>query len=375
VIQLFRPKYRVEEIIEEIKDTLNSGWTGDGPKCQMLQSQLEEFLGAKQGSVRYLNSATSALHLAIKALNLPKGSKIGTTPITFVSTNAAILYEGHIPTFIDIDPKTLTIDSEKVLKAALNGEIDALLWVHYSGSVSEDFLIICEKLKEWGIPVIEDCAHAMGSFYPKTNMRVGSHPDNISCFSFQAVKNLPTADSGAIVVPDLSVFENVNRLSWLGIDKSTYSRTSSDLYKWKYSVPEIGWKYNPNDIMACIALVQLKYVDQDNAYRRQIHDWYQEGFQKTKIRMISHNHGSSHHLIEVVVPDREKAIQKMKESGFATGVHYLPNYEFDAFSEFYQKGSCPESEEISKNILTLPIHLEITKKHIEKICRIIANND
>jgi dTDP-4-amino-4,6-dideoxygalactose transaminase len=371
-IQVLKPKYDVEACLKQLRDVLESGWTGTGPKCAAFEAAWCEFTGAK--NALFVSSATAALHLAVRLLDLPKGSKIATTPLTFVSTNAAITYEGHYPQFCDINPQTLALDVDSVLTAVANGA-KAVIWVHYGGSISPEFL---DFKKVCPVPIIEDCAHAAGAFY-SDGTRVGSSQDTYSCFSFQSVKNLPTFDSGMLTVPvgTPSLVKRANQLSWLGIDRNTFHRTSqskSELYKWKYTVEEIGFKYNGNDVAAAIALAQLPHLDRDNAYRNQLYKWYMTGLDNRADPLL-HSSGSSHHLMVVRLPPnkRDMVIGELRLNGIAPGVHYFPNYKFPAFMQYHNPAETPMTETISGELLTLPSHAEITHKHVEKICRVILH--
>lgn len=384
--QIFRPKYRVDECMEAIRGVLESGWTGQGPNCQAFEKEFQAFLGtsAQQDAV-FCNSATAALHMAVKLCDLPPGSKIATTALTFCSTNHVILYENHTPVFCDINMIDLSLSAESVIQAIKAGA-RAVIWVHLGGNVTSGFYTVCDYIKNHApdVVMIEDCAHAAGSFYQGyiaadghtirlLKRRVGSPIDGIkqmSCFSFQAVKNLPTADSGMLVIPsEYSV--RARKLVWLGIDKSTYSRTNTQEYKWRYTIDELGYKYNGNDIMAAIARVQLKYLDHDNAYRKMLYKTYQEALID---RPLLHAPESSQHLIQVLVRNREEVMQQMQAAGYGTGVHYLPNYEFPIFAPYYQAGSCPITEEFAPQILSLPNHSEVTIEDVLKICEIINQN-
>jgi dTDP-4-amino-4,6-dideoxygalactose transaminase len=375
-MQLFRPTYEVEECLEAIRKVLLSGWTGTGPQCKQFEESWCHFTGAKH--CHFLNSATAALHIAVRMLDLPKGSKILTTPLTFVSTNAVILYEGCVPEFVDINENDLSLDSNDFIKKANECHSKAALWVHYGGQVSPHFQTIMESSSDAlkGLQMIEDCAHAGGAFYPN-GLRVGSRTDTISCFSYQAVKNLPTFDSGMICCPSSSLLERAKRLAWLGIDKDTYTRTNThqnDLYKWRYDVPELGWKYNGNDIAAAIANIQLKYLDRDNAFRQKIYQTYLKNFEgHSQVTVIPHSPQSAHHLVVVRVKNREEVIAALKNRGIAPGVHYLPNYEFPVFQPFYKKGSCPNLERISSEILSLPNHLQLTPSDIDQVCETVIH--
>lgn len=370
-MQLFRPSYEVEECLEALREVLSSGWTGPGPQCKQFEESWRELTGSKY--THFLNSATAALHIAVRLLDLPQGSKILTTPLTFVSTNAVILYENCQPVFVDINDDDLSLDSVDFVKKAEESQAKAALWVHYGGQVSPHFEKVAQRSSN-GMRLIEDCAHAGGAHYANGS-RVGSRTDTISCFSFQAVKNLPTFDSGMICCPTLPLLERAKKLAWLGIDKDTYTRSSSstnESYKWYYDVPELGWKYNGNDVAAAIANVQLKYLDRDNAQRQMIYNRYQKNLENSpQVHLIPHSPQSAHHLVVVRVKNRDEVISALKAKGIAPGVHYLPNYEFPVFQKFYQRGSCPNSEKISTEIISLPNHLQLTQADIDQVCETV----
>ena len=323
----------------------------------------------------FLNSATSALHLAVILCDLPPRSRIATTALTFVSTNAVIVQAGHIPVFCDIDPETLSLahDPARFEKCA------AVMWVHHGGSISPDF----EEFMSWrnacrpSIRVIEDCAHASGASY-RDGSKVGSRLDTLSCFSFQAVKNLPTADSGMLCGANAALMARARRLSWLGIDKSTYGRSQDKpgAYNWRYTVEELGFKYNGNDVMAALARVQLRQLDEGNAKRKHLYEVYRDELYDSGVAWINHeDKGSSHHLMVVRVKDRERVITRLKENGIAPGVHYLPNFEFEAFSKYYERGSCPETERVGEEILSLPNHLQMDESDVKRVCKVLADAD
>jgi dTDP-4-amino-4,6-dideoxygalactose transaminase len=369
-LQLFRPLYEVEECLREIRKVLETGWTGCGPKCVEFEKAWQDYTGAQYA--HFVSSATAALHIAVRLLDLPKGSKIVSTPITFVSTNAAIVYEGHDPVFADV-ASDMSLRFESVEKAVKTTGAEAVIWVHYGGSVSQDFYTLMDAVNSGKLDaqVIEDCAHASGACY-KDGTRVGSRTDTISIFSFHSVKNLPIMDGGMICVPNPQMLERAKALSWLGIDKGTFARTvdgANEVYKWAYNVPELGWKYNGNDIAASIGLVQLKYLDRDNAYRTQIYEWYKDLLGD---KIMTHQRGSSHHLLVAWVKDRDGVIAKLKANGIAPGVHYLPNYLFPVF-EKYDHSLCVNAERAFGEIISLPNHLEMTKKDVATICGIIQN--
>jgi len=364
-MQLFKSYYRTEKIIEKIRDVLSIGWTAPGKYCKEFEARWNDFIGCKYS--HFVNSCTGALHIALRLLDLPARAKVITTPITFVSTNAVILYEGCIPVFVDIDPDYMCLDIKKVLERVKKKDIGAVIWVHYGGMVHPKFIELSNKLESMGIPIIEDCAHAAGAFY-SDDTRVGSK--NISCFSYQAVKNMPSFDGGSIVVHTKENYDRVKRLAWLGISQNTFDRMqseSNEIYKWQYDVPELGWKYNGNEISAIMALVALEYLDRDNAYRRQIYAWYNKG----DFTLVSHHlWRSAHHLVVAKVDNRDQVVSALKANNIAPGVHYMPNFGFKPFEKFY-KNDCQTAAKMAEQIISLPNHLFLTKKDIDRVVDII----
>lgn len=195
MIPVYKPKLRTEEILNEMRTTLDSGWVGLGPKVGQFERGIESFLGTKHAIA--LNSCTSALHLAVKTLPKTSGTKVITTPITFVSTNHAILYENLIPVFADVEPLTGNMDPNSVedaIKEHGADSIKGILLVHLGG-YPVDLDAFRALSAKYDIPLIEDCAHAFGSRYK--GKKIGDS-ENVCCWSFQAVKNMPVGDGGAI---------------------------------------------------------------------------------------------------------------------------------------------------------------------------------
>lgn len=167
---------------------------------------------------------------------------------------------------------------------------------------------------------------------------------DVTVYSYQAVKNLPTGDSGMICFANEKDDKLARQLAWLGINKDTYARSNKGTYAWKYDVDYVGYKYNGNAIMAAIALVQLKYLDRDNARRREIVEMYNKGFENnSKIQIIRAPHADecSFHIYELIVSDREGLLGQLAENAIYGGVHYRDNTEYSMY--LYAKGTCPRA--------------------------------
>lgn len=364
-VQLFMPTFRVDECLEEIRDCLEKGWTGLGYKTVQFEDKWKEYTGLE--NAHFLNSATVGLSLAFKILKMQNNweddAEVITTPLTFVSTNHAILYEDLKPVFADVD-EFMCLDPRDV-EDKITSKTRAILFVGIGGNTGR-YLEIVELCKKYDLALVLDAAHMAGT---RLNGSVPGKEADVVVYSFQAVKNLPTADSGMICFKDKDSDQLCRKLTWLGINKDTYARSNDKgAYKWKYDVEYVGYKYHGNSIMAGIGLVQLKYLDQDNAYRKQLAQWYDEGFRgQANINPVPVATGcdSSRHLYVIETDKRDELLLALNESDIYPGVHYRDNTEYSMYA--YAKGTCPNSHRISERILSLPMHLRMTKADVDNI--------
>ncbi|KPI56314.1 aminotransferase DegT [Clostridioides difficile] len=366
-IQLFKPSFKIDECLEEIRECLEKGWTGLGFKTVEFEKKWNEYTGHKNS--HYLNSATAGLQLAIKILKLENnwddGDEVISTPLTFVSTNHAIMHEKLIPRFADID-EYLCIDPVDV-KKKINRKTRAIVFVGYGGRVGrlKEIIKIC---KEYNLKLILDAAHMSGTriegVFPGTLDGV-----DVAVYSYQAVKNLPTADSGMICFNNEDLDCICRKFTWLGINKDTYTRSSGEgIYKWEYDVEYLGFKNHGNSIMAAIALIQLKYLDSDNEYRRELCKYYDElfaGNPNVKPVPASYSDECSYHIYAIEVDDRDNLMLALNKAEIYPGVHYRDNTEYKMYS--YDYGKCPNANKVSKRIISLPLHMYLTKEDIKYI--------
>ena len=189
---------------------------------------------------------------------------------------------------------------------------------------------------------------------------------DVTIFSFQAVKNLPTADSGMICFQNGDYDALARKLSWLGIDKDTFSRTNQKgNYKWDYDVIDFGYKAHSNSIMASMGLIGLKYLDEDNKRRREICEIYNEHLiQEPNIQVIKHDTQceSSRHLFQIRVKHRNEILEYLNNNEIYPGVHYKDNTQYDIYS--YGFGSCPTAHAASDELISLPLHLYLTNEDV-----------
>ncbi|MFT9495983.1 DegT/DnrJ/EryC1/StrS family aminotransferase [Anaerosolibacter sp.] len=366
-IQLFVPTFKVDECLEEIRECLEKGWTGLGFKTVDFEEKWKQYTGME--NAHFLNSATVGLQLAFKILKMENGwsddDEVISTPLTFVSSNHAILYEDLKVVFADVD-EYLCLDPVDVEKK-ITPKTKAILFVGIGGNTGQ-YEKIVELCKKYNLALVLDAAHMAGT---RLNGEMPGKDADVIVYSFQAVKNLPTADSGMICFKEAKHDELCRKLTWLGINKDTYARSGDKgAYKWKYDVEYVGYKYHGNSIMAAIGLVQLKYVDQDNAYRRQLAKWYDQNFAKhlDRIRPIGtpNDCESSRHLYIIDVNNRDELLLALNECEIYPGVHYRDNTEYRMYD--YAKGTCPNAHRMSERIMSLPMHMRLTKNDVDFIC-------
>jgi dTDP-4-amino-4,6-dideoxygalactose transaminase len=363
-IHLFVPTFRIDECLAEVRECLATGWTGLGFKTTVIEEQWKIYTGLPHA--HFLSSATAGMHLAVKLLKEQDGWQDGdeviSTPLTFVSTNHAILYERLTPIFADVD-QHLCLDPASI-EARLTPRTRAVIFVGLGGN-SGQLDAIARLCRERGLRLILDAAHMAGTRV--SGRHVGGEAD-VTVFSFHAVKNLPTADGGMICFRDAALDTTVRKWTWLGIDKDTFARTQSHTtYKWHYNVEHVGFKYHGNSIMAGIALVGLRYLDADNAFRRQVASWYDEEFDgaagMTTVTVAPHCE-SARHLYQVLVDRRDEVMVGLNQAQIYPGVHYRDNTNYPMYAN---QPPCPRAREASDRVISLPLHLQLDRADVARI--------
>jgi dTDP-4-amino-4,6-dideoxygalactose transaminase len=364
-IHLFSPHYRVEECVDEVRECLTEGWTGWGAKCIEMEQAWRDYSGFRYA--HFLNSATAGLHLAMKIFKKADGWRDGdeviTTPLTFPSTNHAVLYENLKPVFADVD-EFLCLDPKSVLER-ISPRTRAVAFVGLGGNAGryQEVRRICG---DHGLRLIVDAAHMAGT---REGGRHAGLDADASVFSFHAVKNLPTADSGMVCFQDEKFDLEARRWSWLGIDKDTYARTREDgSYSWIYEVDRTGYKYQGNSIMAALGLVGVRYLEVDNETRRQIALWYDKYLLDAPgVSVVPMAPGiiPSRHLYQVQVGRRNEVMADMNGDNIFPGVHYRASTDYPMYT--YGSGTCPRAELASERIISLPVHPRLTHEDVSRV--------
>ena len=367
MIPVFKPSYGKEEF-EAVKKVMQSGWVGLGPKTQEFEALFAKYIGTRYAVA--FNSCTSAIHVAMLVMNV-KGGEVLTTPITFVSTNHAVLYNDAKPVFCDVEPDTLNI-SVKEIEKNIKKNTKAIVTVHYGGHPC-NMDPITKVARASGIKIIEDAAHACGGEYK--GRKVGTLGD-IACFSFHAVKNLATGEGRMITTNDQQIYERLKKLRWLGITKGTWDREISEKhsgvlkYSWYYDVEEVGFKCHMNDIPAAIGLVQLKKLDKMNDKRRSLSFRYNKLLKDTgdiELPVVKEYAKSAYHNYVIKTEKRYSLNAYLQEKGISTGVHYIPNHHYRMYKNC--RADCPVVEDVWKKLLTLPLYPDLTLEEQDYIVK------
>lgn len=350
-IKLFDPIIDQGEEIA-IKKTLRSGfWASGAGTNNVLKFETKFMKYVSADSCIALNSGTAALHLALSLENI-RGREVILPSLSFVTTAHAVIYNGGKPVFVDIDPDTACIDPKKI-ESAITDKTKVILPVHFGGMPADldEITEICRRHK---LVLIEDAAHAAGS---KHNERmIGGHGDAV-CFSFHPVKNLAMPTGGAITLngKKSQQFETILKSKrWCGI---------TDRKGVEYDVDKLGWNYYMNEFSAAIGIEQLRKLDKLNNIRRKIARRYAEEIKVGHKMQLDKN--CSYHFYWIRVKNRDRFMKDMADSHIETGIHYRPIHRMKFYIK--NKRSLPQTEQLAKEIVSIPIHPNLSESDVTKI--------
>ena len=370
-IRLFCPDLSNKEL-DGVKKVFKKKWIGQGSEVVKLEKEFQKFVKSKYALAT--NSGSAALHLAVAALNFKKKKKILVNNLTFVSSANAILLNNLEPVLVDCDPNTLGFNLNDAKKKVDKNTV-AMIVVHYGGHPAEMDKIM-KFAKSKNIKVIEDCAHCLGGSYK--GRKLGTWGD-IGCFSFEEKKIITSGDGGMITTNNQNLLSKIKAMRWCGIEKDTWSRDKNIFkknkvnYSWYYEVSKLGFKYNMNDLSAVIARAQLKRLKFLNSTRKQIINLYLKKIKKIGIKPLLpyETKNGSYWLMGIRHKKRQKLMEYLNKRNISTGVHYLPLSKHPLYKRYNKKLEI--SNKIWNEILTLPLHTNMTKKNVIYIVNEIQN--
>ena len=373
-IRLFKPCVGQEEL-DSIRQVFDRSWLGLGPTVTQFEQEWNEYIQAEQSIA--VNSCTAALHLALSVYGFPPGSEVLLPAISFVATATAVLYNQLVPVFVDVDPHSLSI-CLKDLERKLTSKSVAVIPVHLGGHpVPMDALM--ELAEVHSLKVIEDCANCAGGSYQ--GKKLGTWGD-IGCFSFEEKKNMTTGDGGMISSKWPSLIDPLRANRWVGIDKDTWRRTTDNAtmppaaYHWHYEVATLGYKYNMNDLMASIGIVQLKKLDWMNHRRASLIERYLQGIADMKTFQPLYPYSlndSAYWIFGIRCSCRDDLIIFLQERGISTGVHFFP-LPFHPLFKGYES-TIPVAASEWKRMVTLPLFPDLEDREVDYVLEALADFD
>ncbi len=346
-----------------VMGVLDREFLGMGAEVQQFEQALTEFLGRPATCVV---NGTAALQLALQACGIGHGDEVLVQSLTYVASFQAISATGARPVACDIEPSTLTLDWRDAEKR-LTPKTKAVVPVHYGGGVGalDELYAFARK---HGLRVIEDAAHAFGTYYQ--GKPVGGFGD-IACFSFDGIKNITSGEGGCVLTDDTEVLHRVQDARLLGVEKDTDMRYTGQR-SWEFDVSAQGWRYHMSNIMAAIGLEQLSRFPQLSQKRQCLARKYDEFLSgHSHIKPLSHDYSSVVPHIYVVriagLKNRNELRIKLQECGIQTGFNYQPNHEL---SYYRHSGDAPllVTNAIFPELITLPLHPDLSDEDIKTVC-------
>jgi dTDP-4-amino-4,6-dideoxygalactose transaminase len=367
-----------EKEIDEVVETLRSGWLTVGPRTKRFEEMVAVYVGVVRAAA--LSSCTAGLHLGMKVLGVERGDEVILPALNFIAGPNCAIHLGATPVLVDVDPETLNVTPE-ILAAAITERTKLIVPVHFGGRPI-DIDGIMEVAHSRGIAVLGDAAHAMGADYG--GRKVGSVADATS-FSFYVTKGITTGEGGSLTSPNADLVDRVGILSLHGMTSGAWNRYS-ERGSWFYEVHEPGHKYNMTDIQAALGIHQMEKVDEFRERREEIARAFDSGLRDNDAIGVPASCTSCKHAwhlypiqlrSELLKTDRDSFIRSLREEGIGTSVHFIPVHYHGYYSKRldYGRGSFPVTEEFFERAVSLPIYPSMSdgdvKDVVEAVCKLL----
>lgn len=371
-IEFFKPSISKREL-KAVISVLKKGWLTMGKKTIQFENNFAQYVGSSYAIS--VNSCTAALHLALAAIGLKEGDEVIVPDMTFTATAEVVTYFKAKPVIVDVREDDLLMDPKEIEKK-ITKKTKAIIPVHYGGQPC-DMDEILEIAKKRNIFVIEDSAHCLPAYYK--GRKIGTISD-ITCFSFYATKTITTGEGGMCTTENKEWAERIKILRLHGISKDAWKRYTKE-GSWEYDVIEAGFKYNMTDIQAAIGIEQLKRADLFYEKRKKIALKYIEafkGFEGINTIKLHNDRTNSWHLFPIFLNlnylkiSRDEFIEKLKDKGIGTSVHFIPLHRHSFYKSLgYKASDFPKSESAFKKIISLPIYPKLSYKELDYILSVI----
>ena len=357
-----------------IAKTLKQSMLTLGPQLEKFESDFSKYSKAKYAIA--VSNCTAALHLSLMALGIKENDEVIIPDLTFVADANAVLACNAKPVVADINNENFFLSLSRI-KKNITKRTKAIIPVHIYGQVCNIDEIL-DLAKDNNLKVVEDCAHAVGTFHKSKH--VGTL-GNTGCFSFYPTKNITTAEGGMVTTNSKEIAEKVRQLRSHGMTKSLKNRYSSE-YPWMFDIIEPGYNYRLDEIRCALGVTQLKRIKTINKLRKKASLYYQKNLQNIPgillPDMVNDNSHSYHlYTIRVTKPfklSRNQLYKKFKNNGIRTTVYWMPIHEYEAYRKFAKKSSIVNTTKIYDEILALPLFPNISKKHQDAVIKVIKSS-
>ena len=370
-----------EEDIQEVVQTLRSGWVTTGPKTRQFEVAFGTFLASSSSTTPLhcmaVNSATAGLHLALEALGIGPGDEVITTTHTFTATAEVVRYLGADVVLVDIDPHTLCIDLQ-ALELAITPKTKAVIPVHYAG-LAVNMTRLLEIARRHGLKVVEDAAHALPSTW--NGHLIGTLGSDLTVFSFYANKTMTTGEGGMVVTRSKTLADRIKIMRLHGISRDAFDRFTAKTPSWYYEIVAPGFKYNLTDIASALGLQQLRRVAAFQQRRSVIADQYQIAWANLPVTLPPQAEpGDLHswHLYVLRLQDdaplkRNAFIEQMFAAGIGCSVHYIPLHLQPYWRERYQltPDRFPNSQAAYERMVSVPLYSAMTDAQVQRVIQTV----
>ncbi len=357
-----------EAEIEEVVRSMRAAWLGTGPKVEAFEKLVADYKGVKHAVA--VNSCTAGLHLACLVAGLQPGDEVITTALTFCATVNAIIHSGATPVLADIDPQTMNMDFDDVVRR-ITPRSRAIMPVHFAGRPC-DMDRLGEIARLHGLTVIEDCAHAIETEY---HGRKAGTFGQCGVLSFYSTKNIVTGEGGMVLTNDDEVAARVRMLALHGMSQDAWKRFSDSGYR-HYEVREVGFKYNMMDMQAAIGLHQIPRVDEYWKRRRVIWDRFNAAFVNLPVQRPTAFEPETRHALHLYTllingrnggVDRDGFISALHQRNVGTGVHYraIPVHPVYQQRFGWKPEDYPNAHAVGQTTVSLPISAKLTDDDVE----------
>ena len=354
-----------------VNKTLNQSMLTLGPQLEKFESDFCKYSNAKYAIA--VSNCTAALHLSLMALGIKKDDEVIIPDLTFVADANAILACNAKPIIADINKENFFLSISNI-KKNITKKTKAIIPVHIYGQVC-NIDEIMDVAKDNNLKVIEDCAHAVGTFHKSKHV---GNLGNTGCFSFYPTKNITTAEGGMVITNSEKIAEKVRHLRNHGMTKSLKSRYSSE-YPWIFDIKQPGYNYRLDEIRAALGITQLKRIKKINELRKKASSYYNKNLQNIPgiiLPDMVNDKTHSYHLytIRVTKPyklSRNQLFKKLKDNGIRTTVYWMPIHKYTAYQKFAKKSNVINTTKIYDEILALPLFPNISKTHQDNVIKVI----